>query len=578
MSSADNHFQDAIKIIEEHSSSFLDRVKRGFQPGPFRASRTNHADYPILSPANKYYYEYAYFVECIEWYIRDELANGIIYDLCVLYGLDCLVPDSKRKYVRFSNESIEQVRPFEFIISKEGKTIGYRYTYIDTNKRYINRLLRRYKLDQIVIIDWKENDQRYQEKFNNDIPDDISDVLTHIHVRDFFSQYFSADVYDEYLKLTRKAVHASHSEISIQVSPTMSLQFLSEFKADRKKWLSGFDFRGLRYKTAELQELPELPDEDYNAIDASFFGDKLYRALVGKESFAESFITSEYMYYVFENGGRFDYTAIVCGYIKSVEQLLGKLLDTTLSHHCTDGLWIKCNRYIYPNHIDNVKYKTGIVCAKEPKRARTVHVRAVPDNYSKFDTTFTPLTWFIYDNSQGWNITAQGIDQINDYLLEYAKEDRNEHFHKDNITEIEDVQRIRNNTILVLYMLLGGYRLSGNPETDIQELGIQDDEYDRFYNSLIVIPKDVKEFVLAFDNDTEIKAERLFDQDQPAYDFYGSVVSTIKFVPVEDYHGRDYLEFEKSLMEDNLLVLSRTCFPEKAWFVRSDGERVSIKW
>lgn len=571
--------QNAIEIIEAHSRKYLEWVKNSFQPGPFKGTRVKKPDFPILSPANKYYFEYSHFVECIEWFIRDELANGIIYDLLNLYGYELSVPDTKQIPVKFNNEHIEQVRPFEFIISREGKSIAYRYASIDTNKRYIKRLLRQYKVDQIVIIDWENDTPRYQKHFNSDITSDLSGIVYHIHIRDFLLQYFPAEVYDEYIKLTCAAVQKSHDEISIQVSPTLSLQYLAEFKANKKDWLASNKCRELRYTSAELSELPQLPKTDYDAIDASYFGDKLYRALVGKERFAESFITSEYMYSVFENGGRFDYTSIVCGYIKSIEQLLGRLADITISYHAIDSLWMKCNHYVPPAIVQsNAKYMTGIVCAKEPKRRKTVHVKASEENKSEFDTTFTPLTWFVYDNYKGWNISAEGVDRINDYLLEYAKEDRNEHFHKDNISEIEDVKRIRNNTILLLYLLLGGYRLTGNPNMDCTELGMLDDGYDRLYNRLIVIPKSTKNFIISFSGGDEIKAERLLNQESPAYDFYGSITSSVKFALTESRYSTDYETFLQSLTEDNTLVLSRTNIPENVWFVKPDGERVIVEW
>lgn len=103
-----------------------------------------------------------------------------------------------------------------------------------------------------MIIDWENDTPRYQKHFNSDIPSDLSGIVYHTHIRDFFLQYFPAEVYDEYIKLTCAAVQKSHDEISIQVSPTLSLQYLAEFKANKKDWLASNKCRELRYTSAEL--------------------------------------------------------------------------------------------------------------------------------------------------------------------------------------------------------------------------------------------------------------------------------------------------------------------------------------
>ena len=56
-----------------------------------------------------------------------------------------------------------------------------------------------------------------------------------------------------------------------------------------------------------------------------FYKEKRYLALCGKEDFAHSFITSEYLYQTLRGNNEFDYTAIVSGYLKSVEQLLFRI-------------------------------------------------------------------------------------------------------------------------------------------------------------------------------------------------------------------------------------------------------------
>ena len=68
--------QNAIEIIEAHSRKYLEWVKNSFQPGPFKGTRVKKPDFPILSPANKYYFEYSHFVECI--WILNSMASSLV--------------------------------------------------------------------------------------------------------------------------------------------------------------------------------------------------------------------------------------------------------------------------------------------------------------------------------------------------------------------------------------------------------------------------------------------------------------------------------------------------------------------
>ena len=56
--------------------------------------------------------------------------------------------------------------------------------------------------------------------------------------------------------------------------------------------------------------------------------------MVGSEEFAESFRTSEWLYYSLKDLKHFDYTAVISGYLKSVEQLLYKIVMLNVDNNC----------------------------------------------------------------------------------------------------------------------------------------------------------------------------------------------------------------------------------------------------
>lgn len=124
---------------------------------------------------------------------------------------------------------------------------------------------------------------------------------------------------------------------------------------------------------------------------------------------------------------------------------------------------------------------------------------------------------------------------------------------------------------------MGGCRLSGDVEKDKELLGIKDDSFESLYKKMIVIPTHVKKFILQFGNVAEVKAIRLYDQQEPIYDSYGSLRgSSIRFARVDDLKIGDYDEFIKTVSPADILEINQDNVPTKVWFVRRDGEHVLV--
>lgn len=123
-----NGLQSKAEVIVDASvRDFLKAINSIVENGPFRKYRTEAAAFEILEPANKTFYEYAFFERSLEWYIRDILINQSLMELFHLFGVECLWPDKKLE-IRFSNEKIEDIYPFEFIVVENENRIGFRYT------------------------------------------------------------------------------------------------------------------------------------------------------------------------------------------------------------------------------------------------------------------------------------------------------------------------------------------------------------------------------------------------------------------------------------------------------------------
>ena len=234
--------------------------------------------------------------------------------------------------------------------------------------------------------------------------------------------------------------------ISLSTLPGFSPSFLHKFRQEviqELKYevdkLSFFYVKNKQYKTTE--EKSKLLIDQYK-LGRTFLKKEFYKAFVGTSQYAKSFLTSEYLHKYFSNNPLFDYTPIVSGYIKSVEQLLHVI----------------CKSYLHAHKVNNSLYKTIA-------------------NYTLSDyMTFLDEKDVLFIDSMKPNKKI-----IIDCLNSYRAESRNRIFHKDYFNTWERVEQIRANTIFIYVVLLSAI----NPiYITPYLLGIIDDKYDTLFYTL----------------------------------------------------------------------------------------------
>ena len=563
--------EKAEKIVTDNVNEFLRRVHDLSDIGPFRKYRKVTSEFQMFEPASAEFYEYRYFEKSLKVYIREELVNEIIPQLFELHGVTCLTPDlGNHIYSMFDNHSIEDVYPFEFIIETPEATIGYRYTSPVWENTEIRKMLLRYKIDQVLVIDWSDADSDSSDKVANGVSPEYRSVVKYVSAKEFFLSYFSKEEYDLFVTNIKTAVAEANKDIGFTTIPSLSLSYLNKFKTRVEKTLSELCFKALVFeetgRNTPIRNL--LSPQDYSELDEHFVKQGLYKALVGSEKFAVSFITSEYMYQILKAGGQFDYTAVVCGYIKSIEQLLYKMLKITLINLDGRQLMIK------PADPNDTFVKT--IRVKNPKNRKSWLIPFQLEYEQYFDITLGPMIWFVNDNETGWYLSQNGKNTVRRYLFNFSKEDRNEHFHKDNIESFDEVRRIRNNTLALMYYLIGGYRLTSDLTTDRELLGIYDDTFDRMYLALAEVPKG-RLFYLQFHGKEEIAAYCPYQQERPKYDTNGSLKeSSICFVKRRP--NVDYVELMTNRTKEDEIIVDRNHMPEHIWLSLGKGKRKPIEW
>lgn len=562
---------DFSNIVDRIVGDFLIEIIKMCEYGPYRKSHKISRSFPMLKLANDEFYEYAFYERRLDWKVRDSLINPFFSNAFEAHNITCLWPDTPL-LAGFTTEAFESNYPLEFIIIMKDMRIGVRYTAL-----YGDDLLDccdAYNLDKVIYIKW-ENDKKKRQ-------DESTSKYITMSLREFIEQYLDKKDYKLFIDKVLPAIELANKEIGFETIPNLSLKNLSVLKHDIVLNLYNEEYDKLRYimppNTKCQEELDKLilSVDDYMEIDKHYIEEGLCKALVGKESFAKCFITAEYQYSIFKEGNAFDYTSVVCGYLKFIEQLIYRLIKIRLEHSTKEELWIKC-KPIYKGTYSRLLKENAI--RKDPVRNKGNQVKFSKEYEKYFDITLRPLICFIDDDYNGWNISDKGRNVVIELLNNYADEYRNDHFHKDNIDDYDTVKSIRNNTILIAYILLGGYKITTELNKNRHLLGVVDDRFNVLYRKIQSIPTGVAKFIIYKENNDPVKTYRSFVQDSPVYDENGFLnMSTIKFIAVDRFNAEEYDKAMQGQYENKAIYVRYDNIPKRISYINGNGEEVFIEY
>lgn len=564
---ADARLEKAVVLIDEQIASAL-RTTYKFRErwsGEKLDFRRRAGGFATLIQPLQEQVEYDFFKASIEFSVRNNMVNPILGSLFTLYGIDATWPKGST-VVWSNNEKHESVNPIEFLISTNCETVGYRYTFPDSlTAMEVDEILDSLGISRIVVIDWSAAEIEEPKRCPKELCVEGFDSVFQVSSRGFFKKFFPEALYDEFVYRIRDAVARVEDIIGLQAISSLSMPRLAPFRAslidEIRRTVDGFPES--TYTVKSNHATFRLADEDQIVLNKAFFDDGLGRCLVGTKGFARCLTTSEYLRRSFLQGGEFDYTSIVCGYIKAVEQLSYELMLATLGTPGSENLFIAT-----PSKGKGaIEYRRPFDWSK-----KTRHVQFVESNRERFSTNLVSLANLLHDNETAWRISDEGRHFVLLKIRDFAGKDRNGYFHKDNFTDLGEVNRIRQDAIALLYYLLGGYVIPGSKEKTLETLGLKHVSYSEMYMKLAEIP--LTDFVLEFEGRNPVKAVRPFEQPAIEYDDYGLVSSKVLFVRVDSYRGARERELTGAASKDDLIVVGRDNMPSKLFFVKRNGERV----
>lgn len=415
----------------------------------------------------------------------------------------------------FPNMLYEIDAYIEFIIEHNGKRIGCRYEHYSDravksvrleqdlcflfNKKHIPGFETFTTVDETWTIDWSGLTDAELAEIHPPI-NNLKSLNNDISIQAFFQTILSNEVYQYFFTTCHHAIEQAQQIIALKAVPQLLSSNMLDFRMMVLNLFSESRIQSLQYEFSKAYRLPipqSLNQQDLNIINHAFFTKKYKTSIIGSNDFAKSFITSEYLFSTISDGLAIDYTAVVVGYIKAIEQLLYLYYLSAFSEKPGLAYWDcekKFNSYI--NSLPKNKRNTFTLLPQDCKsNPYFTNSDGTPVFLYKFyhrkklgknAPTFGELIYFLRYNEPLWNISEAGKEYIFSCLNDYCDFCRNHHFHKDNIwcADYDTVKRIRNNTHVCLYYLLGAFKLL-NPNKDTQiQLGIKDYTFENLYHTV----------------------------------------------------------------------------------------------
>lgn len=563
-------------IVDNNKEIFLNDIKKATKYDDIRNYRRTFPDFPLIYSGKDEYYMHSWYIKHLECCIREDLVKKTLEDtINMFYSGKCsIVSYDTKGYENFNNQGVEDFYiPVEFIITTDKETIGYRFS--EPNPGSIPLFKKTFNLDRIDVIDCYDFLEEGKEY------DDEIEGYTY-GFKNFFTQYLTVEEYNYFIKTSREAVKEANERIGFSSVPRLTFSNIYSFKRRiLEKILKSFDYSKIRYQVIETNGKRKQLDgwklgrRDYEILSERLVKSRAFEVLVGESDFAKCFVTAEYMFEIFNKEDLFDYTSIVAGYLKCIELILYKIVQIIMKTE-------KGKQYFITANLQKLKKQNELMRNSDLiQKGQYKWIRLLPKYKNSFKLEMGSLIAFL-DEKKGntgiWRIESK-MDAIK-LLQTFNQECRNEHFHKDVITNYKKVEVIRSNTILLAAILLGGCELTGSLKNDLTELGITSiTKFERLYARLQNIPSSVTHFLFEFDDGELIKAYRLFEQEDTQYDKEdGSIKdSVIKFAIVEDNNNMDCVEVEEK-QKERLLILSIDNIPQNVWVLKSGEKKELIEW
>ncbi len=353
-------------------------------------------------------------------------AEELIVDICRKYGIAYM----KSKFELFDIMIVLNGRIHKIVVKS---------STVSMNSDYMHRLSLEVENSEepfIVVfllkdsIESRKDVERFRLRLKN--PEKVQCIL----FEDLLEMAFGCDEKEAFQKSMINFKEELHKVVGYQVTELCSPYNLGKLKAQLLEEIKAFSYESIKTKRFLEQkqkndETKELNDYSFGTIKSMYINSERYKLLLGSADFAESFLTSEWLYKKYVALDDLDNTFIIAGYLKSIEQLLWDIIFVIGKGRKIRGIEIK------------------------------------ESNTNEIDKTLGALQYFIsaWENDDLY-LDALGNskhfvmkylkNQISDWRIQY----RNGFFHKHNLKDKGRIDAIREETLFLYFLILGSVKLS----------------------------------------------------------------------------------------------------------------------
>ena len=520
------------------------------------------------------FYFYRFIVER-QQQASGKLLTNILYRVMDRYGIPFEAPEEA---------------PFKFILCKDEGRIGYRFEdfYADED---LNDILNYYKLNKAIIIrTWKEGKADAWISSSNRKYLDNEIRLEEVSIHQFFKDKFGIEEYIAFNTAINEYLKEARDVTGYQSIKYLSSMNLAKRKMFEEKILNEWDYANYKYQIID-PEREEIQNylyilrknkvfDDLNEMMNIYVDGQLYRAMIGANEYAESFITSEWLYYSLKGRSNFDYTSVISGYLKSVEQLLYQIIMFNIDSNCKIQMKSNMLKMAYENGVPVFERRDRKWVPLPPNKEGTSYVYSkhpyidfITEQVGYMDSSIGAFEYFMRFNPRIF-YNPRHAKTIADMVSCFRTECRNGFFHTHNLHKWNKVDMTRNNAIYLYFVLLGSCII---PEEKKDELRIQClDSFDNLCKRIRNFRHYNVNFIFEYEDGLEKKMIYDFINNTVEYTDNGvEHYEKLLFYEVSEFEGA-LEQLDVCINEEQKVYLTRDNLPLKVIGVHRDGRLEEI--
>jgi hypothetical protein len=407
--------------------------------------------------------------------------------------------------------------------------------------------------------------------------------LKAIYIKDFFDTHFAEEEYGVFVECIEQYLKEAREIVGYTTVKFLSPMNLATQRMYEKKILSDFDYKDYRYQIIDrnnkkIKNYLYLADEAFNKTDVedmykNYVQRGICRSMLGSNEYAKSFMTSEWLYHSLKEKKNFDYTSVISGYLKSIEQLLYHIVMLNVDNGCKISM---SNATEVMTEAKNAEIDAYIRKKDKWEKVsinKRCYIDLTPAQVKYMNSSMGTYEYFLkYNPHIFYNPSlAQKISNI---VCCFRVECRNGYFHTHNLNDWDIVEKTRNNAIYLYFILLGECII---PEDKVCKLGIsRSDDFDELCKKIRKFSRFNLKFIFEYSDGRKRNLIYDFQNNTIEYTDDGNEhYPSLLFYEVDDFEGA-YEKLDEGIREEQKVYLTRETLPSRVIGVYRDNRKEEI--